>query len=268
VDPQIDEKGGLLLILTWVPWSEREWVQFLGRTARQDHTGQYAVFLDNEDDRVQDAMQDRRSDESLITAMLRIGDEDAVDSFERTQDEVQKGRLMHRLTSRFWVLEKQGGLKKDQIWKWKRLCESYLDCDLDEIQEKFDEAFPPEKDEEEAFDIDDGPKMMPTAGRSDRAGHSAASNKARPSPGSQHVHESVGVSVGIGPRPGSEPMARPGGPASRPSGAQLGRPAASSSSGGGSAPGKMPSSAPAKTAAPGSTRPPSWGTAFTPEPRK
>lgn len=49
VDPGIDDRGGLLLILTWVPWSEREWIQFLGRTGRQDHAGQFAVFLNSQD---------------------------------------------------------------------------------------------------------------------------------------------------------------------------------------------------------------------------
>jgi hypothetical protein len=66
VDPAIDEKGGLLLILTFVPWSEREWIQFLGRTGRQDHNGQYAVFLTTQDEAVQQAMGDKGKKESLV----------------------------------------------------------------------------------------------------------------------------------------------------------------------------------------------------------
>ena len=30
-----------MLLLEYVPESEREWIQFLGRTARHDHPGQY-----------------------------------------------------------------------------------------------------------------------------------------------------------------------------------------------------------------------------------
>jgi hypothetical protein len=199
VDPKIDEKGGLLLILTWVPWSEREWVQFLGRTSRQDHVGQYAVFLDGEDDRVQDGTQDQRSDENLIQTMLRIGDEDAVDTFERTAEEVQKGRVMHRLTSRFWILEKQGNLTKDQIWQWKRLCEQYMDFECDEIQEKFDEVFPPpKKSQEEIFDVDDdSPKAA------NKAGRSAARTGGTGGPAEDG---------GFGPKPEGEPMIKPGPP--------------------------------------------------------
>jgi hypothetical protein len=41
----VDAAGGLLVIATEIPVSEREWVQWKGRTARSDHTGQYAVVL-------------------------------------------------------------------------------------------------------------------------------------------------------------------------------------------------------------------------------
>merc|ERR1712093_219319 len=48
-DELVDEKGGFLLILEYVPDSEREWIQFLGRTARHDHPGQYTVILNRQD---------------------------------------------------------------------------------------------------------------------------------------------------------------------------------------------------------------------------
>jgi hypothetical protein len=37
--------GGLMLIIGLVPDSEREYIQFLGRTARQDKRGQFAAVL-------------------------------------------------------------------------------------------------------------------------------------------------------------------------------------------------------------------------------
>ena len=37
--------GGLMLIIGFVPDSEREYIQFLGRTARQDKRGQFAAVL-------------------------------------------------------------------------------------------------------------------------------------------------------------------------------------------------------------------------------
>lgn len=44
-DSDVDGAGGLLLIPSIVPTSQREWIQFLGRTARQDRRGQYCAVL-------------------------------------------------------------------------------------------------------------------------------------------------------------------------------------------------------------------------------
>mmetsp|Transcript_16583 Transcript_16583/g.30742 ORF Transcript_16583/g.30742 Transcript_16583/m.30742 type:complete len:1467 (+) Transcript_16583:61-4461(+) len=44
-DSDVDGRGGLLLIPTIVPESQRDWVQFLGRTARQDRKGQWCAVL-------------------------------------------------------------------------------------------------------------------------------------------------------------------------------------------------------------------------------
>jgi hypothetical protein len=163
VDPEVDEKGGLLLILTWVPWSEREWIQFLGRTGRQDRHGQYAVFLDGEDETVTDAVNFKDDDESLINAMLRQGDEDTAERFAETSDEIVKGRTMHQLTSRYWAFSKGGSVKKDQAWQWKRMCETYMDYDEDELRAKFDEIFPSVK--EDLVDPDIKPQKLPKSSR-------------------------------------------------------------------------------------------------------
>jgi Mg-chelatase subunit ChlD len=41
----VDDAGGLLLIPTVIPTSQRDWTQFLGRTARQDRKGQFCAVL-------------------------------------------------------------------------------------------------------------------------------------------------------------------------------------------------------------------------------
>jgi hypothetical protein len=45
LDNKINSKGGLAVIMTFIPASERVWIQCLGRTARKDNMGQYAVVL-------------------------------------------------------------------------------------------------------------------------------------------------------------------------------------------------------------------------------
>ena len=45
VDKEANSNGGMLVIATSIP-DEREWIQWKGRTARQDRPGQFYVLLD------------------------------------------------------------------------------------------------------------------------------------------------------------------------------------------------------------------------------
>jgi hypothetical protein len=45
----VDDKGGVLVIVTFIPDSEREFIQWKGRTARSDRKGQYAMMLSSSD---------------------------------------------------------------------------------------------------------------------------------------------------------------------------------------------------------------------------
>jgi len=49
VDEDADRLGGLLLIMMHVPPSKRDWIQYKGRTARQNWRGQYCVVLNAQD---------------------------------------------------------------------------------------------------------------------------------------------------------------------------------------------------------------------------
>ena len=48
-DDAVEINGGLMLVIGYVPDSEREYIQFLGRTARQDKRGQFCAVLLNSD---------------------------------------------------------------------------------------------------------------------------------------------------------------------------------------------------------------------------
>ena len=52
-DDGANEAGGLMVIITSIPDSQREWVQWIGRTARQDKNGQISVLLHKEQDLIQ-----------------------------------------------------------------------------------------------------------------------------------------------------------------------------------------------------------------------
>lgn len=53
-DEAADKLGGLMLVMMHVPPSRRDWIQFKGRTSRQNWRGQYCVVLSAEDYRALD----------------------------------------------------------------------------------------------------------------------------------------------------------------------------------------------------------------------
>ena len=71
---EADENGGLCVIMTCIPDSEREYVQWIGRTARQDRNGHFYVILNKADDLVK--QQYPKIEESGYLDMAAVGDEE------------------------------------------------------------------------------------------------------------------------------------------------------------------------------------------------
>eukprot|EP00929_Paragymnodinium_shiwhaense_P063270 TRINITY_DN3161_c0_g2_i1.p1 TRINITY_DN3161_c0_g2~~TRINITY_DN3161_c0_g2_i1.p1 ORF type:complete len:1868 (+),score=480.55 TRINITY_DN3161_c0_g2_i1:49-5652(+) len=147
VDPAVDEKGGLLLILMWVSWSQREWVQFLGRTARQDHEGQVAVYLNAQSKEIFDLEQqdiDLSDGERVVSSILRAGDDKMKARCDKVGNDISRGTMMHKLTSRYWrTLLREGSTTPKQENVWRKLCREYL-LDImseEDISKIFDGAF-------------------------------------------------------------------------------------------------------------------------------
>lgn len=151
VDPDIDDKGGLLLICTWIPTSEREWIQIVGRTGRQDRNGQYAVFLSADDEQVVAAQGIRTKEMSLVESMLKHGDMETAKMLEANTADIVRGQTMHKLTSKFWAKEKAGKTTKRNNWDWKELCREYVDNEPPKIEERFYTMFPQDKNSGEGL---------------------------------------------------------------------------------------------------------------------
>eukprot|EP00971_Amphidinium_carterae_P159993 3172051-Amphidinium_carterae.1 len=149
VDPSIDEAGGLLLILTWVPWSEREWIQFLGRTGRQDHAGQYATLLNAEDEKIKAIKWTEKDGDQLISMIMKKGDEETAKVLQANEEKIRVGKLMHRLTAKFWSLAKKEKLTTFMSWDWKVLCESYSKYTREDIKERFENNIAMDEDAED-----------------------------------------------------------------------------------------------------------------------
>merc|ERR1712107_866541 len=142
-DEMVDEKGGLLIVLQYVPESEREWTQFLGRTARHDHPGQYAVIL-NRDDYVHVGTLNKAASEGTIVKALLDDANDATETrLQNLEEDLNRGVLMHRYTSAWWVWSAQYRIH-DELWmqmfdQWVDLCETFQKRSPKEITRIFEE---------------------------------------------------------------------------------------------------------------------------------
>jgi len=85
-DNVVDERGGLLLIPTAIPSSQRDWVQYLGRTARQDRKGQFCAVLNSGDysDLTSKYNQQLPPGLDAIQAVLRWADMDIADRIKKS----------------------------------------------------------------------------------------------------------------------------------------------------------------------------------------
>eukprot|EP00929_Paragymnodinium_shiwhaense_P100699 TRINITY_DN6320_c0_g1_i1.p1 TRINITY_DN6320_c0_g1~~TRINITY_DN6320_c0_g1_i1.p1 ORF type:complete len:1456 (+),score=451.15 TRINITY_DN6320_c0_g1_i1:102-4469(+) len=162
-DDKVDECGGLMLCLEFVPHSEREWIQFLGRTARHDHQGQYAVILNQQE--VDWALQGDAVQEDMV--VQQILDKIQVETQQKLDEasaQIITGSIMHNCTRQWWQWSsKETGRTLDRTrWrnkfqKWVDLCEQFETMKPPEIVAKFkkmrvtdaDEKGPNEPDSDE-----------------------------------------------------------------------------------------------------------------------
>lgn len=140
-DELVDEKGGFLLVLEYVPDSEREWIQFLGRTARHDHPGQYAVVLNMDEYNFLSpgAYESGNVVKQILDHMNTINEK----RLEETEEQLERGMFMHDLTALFWSWAKKNkGDKKvwqDKFSEWVDLCETFEGKSPEDIKKAFDE---------------------------------------------------------------------------------------------------------------------------------
>jgi hypothetical protein len=119
---QIDGRGGLAVLISTIPASLREWVQWKGRTARNDHKGQYGVILNSTSKLIRSTMQENGQssllqsyklheasgwpacsyDSALVDSLLAIGDNIIRDKLQAIQVETQQGIAMNRICEVFY----------------------------------------------------------------------------------------------------------------------------------------------------------------------
>merc|ERR1711998_408834 len=105
-DEDIDNKGGLMLIVTSIP-HEREWTQWKGRTARQDHKGQYAAVLSREDPPfATGAVRPPNGilqNESLVARLLESTDKDNLRKLNAQRNDLDHDRRVAHLCHAYYA---------------------------------------------------------------------------------------------------------------------------------------------------------------------
>ena len=143
-DDDADENGGLLLIVMKVPQSERDWIQYKGRTARQAWKGQYCVLLNEKDYRDSAtlppnvvakvrATADEASCNELVDAILQGGLEKSKADLKKIQAVYNAGFVANEVCEKVWAKyppKKKGttvdvGLEGDPRSAFMKICRMY-----------------------------------------------------------------------------------------------------------------------------------------------
>jgi len=110
-DEHVDVCGGLAVIVTDIPASERDWVQWLGRTARSDRRGQYAIIICQEDEPVSSYAELRTHlipnksnfyHANLLRKLLDIQDKKTNGRIDGLRGAIERGQLANELCEKFY----------------------------------------------------------------------------------------------------------------------------------------------------------------------
>ena len=136
----VDDAGGILVIATTFPASEREWLQWLGRTARSDRRGQYMLMLDRSSSTLSFLMPQLLQShppplvngplarltapkppknvtlcgDTILNELKKARDRDCKTRLDALKGQIDAGRRLNQLCDAFW--KREGGVKKEAPW--------------------------------------------------------------------------------------------------------------------------------------------------------
>ena len=151
MDQQANDSGGMLVIATSIP-DTREWIQWAGRTARQDKPGQFVVILSKQDPPfVADRNYIRRF-EAIADANARIEDLTALKdthirtTLEKFSSDQARGAWLNELSTKYYARH-----KRPVEVRWPR---DAKDKEFRDAQRLYKTGSDIQKVAKEAFDID------------------------------------------------------------------------------------------------------------------
>jgi len=109
VDRESNANGGMLVVATSIP-DEREWIQWRGRTARQDRPGQFYVILSKQNKPFNDPKHKRLplkleklSEDEKIEELLDVADEGIGDRLKAFEGEQACGEKLNEVTEKYYA---------------------------------------------------------------------------------------------------------------------------------------------------------------------
>jgi len=118
MDKEAIRLGGMLVIATSVP-DEREWIQWRGRTARQDRPGQFHVVLNRTAEPfashsgLADQLQGMTSPDQRLARLLEVADENIGSTLKKYERDQELGEMVNELTEAFFQRHPRGF---DEAW--------------------------------------------------------------------------------------------------------------------------------------------------------
>jgi hypothetical protein len=113
-DEAVESNGGLAVIMTSIPSSEREWIQWKGRTARRDNKGQYTVVLAATDETLVESpevligaqdIEDQNSTRytsQLIDKIVALRNIKEAERLRQSDQNISLGRRLNKLCDEFY----------------------------------------------------------------------------------------------------------------------------------------------------------------------
>lgn len=126
----INAEGGLLVILTSIPNSARDFRQWIGRTGRKDNKGQYSVILNRQDELLANnsfildehqlmengTKTPHQYDVDVIGKLLSKQDEKQKLKLQGLKEKINRGIMLNRLCDLFYA---KFGVMKEETWPFK-----------------------------------------------------------------------------------------------------------------------------------------------------
>lgn len=98
-DADADRNGGLMLIIQKVPEQSRDWIQYLGRTARQDKRGQWMAIIDKHAYEARAAkFGDDLLPQNAVATILSWGNQDTAGKIQEIMGSYNRGLRVNELS--------------------------------------------------------------------------------------------------------------------------------------------------------------------------